>query len=132
MSKFVCDAGHITFAGSDLLDGASRTACIKNVSVDVKCDTVSYTCMATGGNPWQSNDAATKSWTCSFDVALDTAEGIDLGNTLGVKALLTFDTVDGLAFAGNAIITSVSVSAPVDEFATASFEATGDGALTEE
>lgn len=124
MSRFVCNSGTLTIVGTSIAD-----LCFNSVSVDISVDTVSYTCMGDGS--WQSAAAGSRSWSCSFETALDDTIGVDLANTIGASGSLTFDTVDGLAFNGTAIITSISVSAPNDDYATVSWEATGTGALTE-
>ena len=124
MSKFVCDSGTLTIVGTSI-----SNLCLNNVSIDISADTVDYSCMGDGS--WQSAAAGTKSWTCSFETALDDTIGVDLSNTIGESGALTFDTVDGLAYAGTSIITSIGISAPVDDYATVSWEATGTGAITE-
>jgi len=125
MAKFICDSGTLTFVGSSI-----SAMCLNNVTIDIAVELVDYQCMADVGN-WQSAASGTKSWTCSFETALDDTVGIDLANTVGVEAVLTFDTVDGLAYSGLAIITGSSINAPVDDYATVSWEATGNGPLTE-
>ena len=124
MSKFVCDSGTLTIVGTSI-----SSLCLNNVSIDISADTVDYSCMGDGS--WQSAAAGTKSWTCSFETALDDTVGVDLSNTIGESGALTFDTVDGLGYTGTAIITSIGISAPVDDYATVSWEATGTGAIAE-
>jgi len=127
MSKFVCDSGTLTITGTQI-----ENLCLNNVSIDISADTVSYLCM--GDSSWQSSAAGTKSWTCSFETALDDTLGVDLTNTIGEAGTLTFETTDGLAYTSitnGAIITSISISAPSDDYATVSWEATGTGALGE-
>lgn len=128
MAKFVCDAGTVSFV-TDPINDISLALCISSVTVDVSADTVDYLCMGDGS--WQSAAAATKSWTVSFESALDDTIGVDLANTIGATGALIFDTVDGLAYNGNAIVTSIGINAPVDDYATVSWEMTGTGALTE-
>lgn len=129
MAKFVCNSGTIEFV-TDPVNAISLALCINNVTVDISADTVDFNCMGDTGN-WANSASATKSWTVSFETALDDTIGVDLADTIGVTGALTFDTVDGLAYSGNAIINSISINAPVDDFATVSWEATGTGALTE-
>jgi predicted secreted protein len=129
MAKFVCDSGTMIFVGADAAT-IGATMCLNNATVDLSADTISYQCMGASGN-WQANAPGPLSWTCSFESALDDTVGIDLTNTIGQEAQLTFDTVDGPAYIGNAIITSVSINAPVDDYATVSWEATGNGQLAE-
>lgn len=124
MSKLVCSSGTLTITGTSI-----SSLCLNNVTVDVNADLVNYLCMGDSG--WQSSAASTKSWSVSFETALDDTIGVDLSNTIGESGNLTFDTVTGLAFSGTAIITSISVNAPVDDYATVSWEATGTGAITE-
>ena len=124
MSKFVCDSGTLTIVGTSI-----SSLCLNNVSIDISADTVDYSCMGDGS--WQSAAAGTKSWTCSFETALDDTVGVDLSNTIGESGALTFDTVDGLGYTGDCIITSIGISAPVDDYATVSWEATGTGAIAE-
>ena len=81
MSKFICDSGTMTFAGSTI---DSDGTCLNSVGIDVTSDVVSYLCM--GDDLWQSNAGGMKSWTCTFETALDSAEGIDISNTIGVTA----------------------------------------------
>ena len=125
MSKFICDSGTMVFVGSDI-----GSMCLNSATIDVNCETVSYQCMAAVGN-WVESAAGAKSWTCSFETALDDTIGLDIALTVGVSASLTFDTVDGLAYSGTAIITTASINAPVGEYATVSWTATGSGALSE-
>ncbi|MCK4260432.1 MAG: hypothetical protein KAX49_15760 [Halanaerobiales bacterium] len=124
MAKFVCDSGTLAIVGTGI-----SGMCLNNVSLDISTDTVNYICM--GDASWQSAAASTKSWTCSFETALDDTVGLDLANTIGSSGAFTFDTVDGLGYTGTAIITSISLNAPADDYATVSWEATGTGAISE-
>jgi len=128
MAKFVCDSGTLAFV-TDPVNGISLALCISSVTVDISVDTVDYQCM--GDNSWKSSAAATKSWEVTFESALDDTIGVDLADTIGVSGALTFDTVDGLAYSGTAIITGISINAPVDDYASVSWTATGTGAITE-
>ena len=125
MSKFVCSAGTMTF-----VDSSIASLCLTSATIDVSCDVVSMTCM--GDELWVSTAAGSKSWTCSFETAFDDEIGIDISNTIGVSATLTFETTDGLAYSGTAIITSISANVPVDGYGTVSWTATGSGSLGEE
>ena len=126
-TRFVCSAGTIVFAGSSI---ASMD--LSNVVVDVSSDIASFNSMVTGGKVWTATSGGSKTWTVTFDTALDSTIGIDLALTVGIKAVLTFDTVDGLALGGTATITGASINAPVDDYATVSWSAQGTGAITEE
>lgn len=127
MSKFVCSNGTLSFSNS--VDYADGSWCLNNVSIDISSDVVSYSCM--GGDGWVENIASTKSASFSWETALDTVDGVDLDNTIGESGTLTFDTVDGLTYSASVIITSISISAPNDDTATVSWEATCDGQITE-
>lgn len=126
MAKFVCDSGTIAFVGSSI-----GTMCINNVSVTIGVETATTRCM--GDDGWQTVAATTKTWEVTFETNLDDTVGIDLTNTINATApaALTFDTVDGLSYSGNAIITGADINAPVDDFATVSWTATGTGAIVE-
>lgn len=126
MSKFICDSGTLTLSGTAY---AESGLCINNVTIDVNADVKSYQCM--GDDAWVSKAAGPKSWTCTFETALDDTSGVDLANTIGESCTLNFDTVDGLAYSGTAIITGVSINAPSEEYATVSWTAEGSGAITE-
>ena len=76
MSKFVCDSGTLSISGTDV-----SLLCITNVSIDVSASSISMTCME--DSSWQSSDAGQKSWSCTFETALDDTEGVDLTNTIG-------------------------------------------------
>ena len=127
MSKFVCENGTLQFSNSVKFDDGSW--CLNNVSVDISSDTVDYKCM--GNDGWADSFAGTKSCSFSWETALDSVDGIDLDNTIGESGTLNFDTVDGLSYSATVIITSIGISAPTDDVATVSWEATCDGEITE-
>jgi len=127
MAKFVCANGILTFDQSpDFLDGSW---CVNNVTIDLSSELVNYRCM--GDDSWESAISSTKSSTFTWETALDDVDGIDLDNTVGVEGWLDFDTVDGLSYRSLVIITGTSINAPVDDVATVSWEATGNGDFTE-
>ena len=126
MSTFVCDTGTLAFAGSSIL-----SLCTSNISIEVNVETETFRAVGTTGN-WDYNIPANRSWSCSFDTVLDSAIGLDLYNTIhGGVALLTFNTVKGPAYSGNAVVTAASISAPVDDICTVSWTAIGSGPLVE-
>lgn len=81
------------------------------------------------GSVWATNLPANKSWTFSFETTQDSAIGMDIGNTLNVSASITMDTVEGLSFSGDGIITSIVSSNPQAETSTLSWSGVGTGAL---
>lgn len=123
MASFIAKNATVTFVGSSI-----ASMCIKDVSFEVASSTDKFTCM---GSDWESTLAAVKSWTASWETTLDDTVGIDLSNTVGVSALLTINTVDGLSYSGTAIITGASVSGPRETHATVSWSSEGTGAFTE-
>lgn len=128
MAKFVCDSGTLTFESTDI-----GSMCVNSISLDVSAETVEFLCM--GNDGWSSKAPSTKSWEVSFETALDGSLGVDLDATIGQEGTLLFDTVSGgvskPSYGGEVIITGISISTPVNEYATVSWTAVGTGALTE-
>lgn len=90
---------------------------------------------------WQTNLAGLKSWEVSGDCFVDISDGDVTTHTAslitGSAVAVTFilddadsTTPDPYTYSGNAVITSVSIDAGVEENATYSITLTGTGALT--
>jgi len=127
MSKFVCDSGVLLFAGSDFADGSWD---VNSVTIDVTADTVNYPTM--GNDGWDDKLTATKSCEFSWETSLDSVDGIDLDNTIGVEAELIFNTNNGPQYTATVVITGTSINTPTDDVATVSWTATCNGEITED
>ena len=126
MSKFVCQNGVLYLFGTDFKNGSW---CVNNVTVEIAANVVSYACMGTDG--WLENISGTKTATFTWETALSDTLGVDLDATIGTTAALLFETVDGLSYSAQVVITSISISAPGDDVATVSWTGTADGILRE-
>lgn len=127
MSKFVCDNGILTFAGSDFSDGSWA---VNTVTIDVNADTVDYPTMGNSG--WTDNLSAAKSCEISWETSLDSVEGVDLDGTIGLEAELIFSTQDGPFYTANVIISGTSINTPTDSIAIVSWTSICNGEITED
>ena len=104
----------------------------RNASLEMSAETIDTTVKTTGG--WASKIPGIKSWTSSCD-------GIYFLNDAGLKAAQTafmngtavqldFSNSSGLAYSGQAVITSMSVEAGQEDIVSYTISFEGTGALT--
>ena len=110
---------------------AHSTSCSLSVNVDLRDSTTK----SSGG--WQENLGGLKSWEMSGDAFVDIAgpTGADVEQLFTVlearTAVACTFGLSGMLYTGNAIITSISIDAGVEENATYSISLTGTGTLTQ-
>lgn len=125
MSKFVVKNGKMFLSGSAFSSGSWD---LNTVSVEINASVVSFPVM---GESWLEQTGLVKQGTFSWETAWDNTLGVDLSDTLGETASLFFDSVDGLPFSAQAVVESISISAPVDGYSTASWSGQSDGIVRE-
>lgn len=116
-------SGTVTFTGSGTLLITSWTV---NPVVDM-AESTSTSDVSAGYKKYLSG---WKDWTCSAETNYDSS-GLTLSATLGVEAALVLDTVDGLAFSGQAFCTGHTVSNDMGDVVKATWSFQGNGALGE-
>ena len=104
----------------------------RNASVEMSAETIDTTVKTTGG--WASKIPGIKSWTSSCDGVyfLDDA-GLKAAQTAfmnGTAVQLVFSNSEGLAYSGQAVITSMSVEAGQEDVVAYTISFEGTGALT--
>lgn len=106
----------------------------RNASLEMSAETIDTTVKSTGG--WAAKIPGMKSWTSSCDGVyfLDDA-GLSAAQTAfmsGTPVQLVFSNTDGLAYSGQAVITSMSVEAGQEDVVSYTISFEGTGALTAE
>ena len=106
----------------------------RNASLEMSAETIDTTVKSTGG--WAAKIPGIKSWTSSCDGVyfLDDA-GLSAAQTAfmsGTPVQLVFSNTDGLAYSGQAVITSMSVEAGQEDVVSYTISFEGTGALTAE
>ena len=106
----------------------------RNASLEMSAETIDTTVKTTGG--WASKIPGMKSWTSSCDgiYFLDDA-GLKAAQTAfmnGTPVSLEFSNSDGLAYSGQAVITSMAVEAGQEDIVSYTISFEGTGALTAE
>ena len=104
----------------------------RNASLEMSAETIDTTVKSTGG--WAAKIPGIKSWTSSCDGVyfLDDA-GLEAAQTAfmnGTAVQLEFSNSDGLAYSGQAVITSMSVEAGQEDVVSYTISFEGTGALT--
>ena len=104
----------------------------RNASLEMSAETVDTTVKSTGG--WAAKIPGIKSWTSSCDgiYFLDDA-GLEAAQTAfmnGTAVNLDFSNSSGLAYSGQAVITSMSVEAGQEDVVSYTISFEGTGALT--
>ena len=104
----------------------------RNASLEMSAETIDTTVKSTGG--WAAKIPGIKSWTSSCDGVyfLDDA-GLSAAQTAfmsGTPVQLVFSNTDGLAYSGQAVITSMSVEAGQEDIVSYTISFEGTGALT--
>ena len=104
----------------------------RNASLEMSAETIDTTVKSTGG--WASKIPGMKSWTSSCDgiYFLDDA-GLTAAQTAfmnGTEVKLEFSNEEGLAYSGQAVITSMSVEAGQEDVVAYTISFEGTGALT--
>ena len=104
----------------------------RNASLEMSAETIDTTVKSTGG--WAAKIPGIKSWTSSCDGVyfLDDA-GLSAAQTAfmsGTPVQLVFSNTDGLAYSGQAVITSMSVEAGQEDVVSYTISFEGTGALT--
>lgn len=104
----------------------------RNGSLEMSAETIDTTVKSTGG--WAAKIPGIKSWTSSCDGVyfLDDA-GLAAAQTAfmsGTEVKLEFSNSRGLAYSGQAVITSMSVEAGQEDVVSYTISFEGTGALT--
>lgn len=104
----------------------------RNASVEMSAETIDTTVKSTGG--WASKIPGMKSWTSSCDgiYFLDDT-GLEAAQTAfmnGTEVKLEFSNASGLAYSGQAVITSMAVEAGQEDVVSYTISFEGTGALT--
>lgn len=104
----------------------------RNASLEMSAETIDTTVKSTGG--WASKIPGMKSWTSSCDGVyfLDDAglEAAQAAFMNGTEVKLDFSNSSGLAYSGQAVITSMSVEAGQEDVVSYTISFEGTGALT--
>ena len=106
----------------------------RNASLEMSAETIDTTVKTTGG--WAAKIPGMKSWTSSCDGVyfLDDA-GLSAAQTAfmnGTPVQLDFSNSSGLAYSGQAVITSMAVEAGQEDIVSYTISFEGTGALTAE
>ena len=104
----------------------------RNASLEMSAETIDTTVKSTGG--WAAKIPGIKSWTSSCDGVyfLDDA-GLSAAQTAfmnGTPVQLEFSKEEGLAYSGQAVITSMAVEAGQEDIVSYTISFEGTGALT--
>ena len=104
----------------------------RNASLEMSAETIDTTVKSTGG--WAAKIPGIKSWTSSCDGVyfLDDA-GLQAAQAAfmnGTEVKLDFSNSSGLAYSGQAVITSMSVEAGQEDIVSYTISFEGTGALT--
>lgn len=106
----------------------------RNASLEMSAETIDTTVKSTGG--WASKIPGIKSWTSSCDgvyfvddAGLEAAQAAFMN---GTEVKLDFSNSSGLAYSGQAVITSMSVEAGQEDIVSYTISFEGTGALTAE
>lgn len=106
----------------------------RNASLEMSAETIDTTVKSTGG--WAAKIPGMKSWTSSCDGVyfLDDAglEAAQAAFMNGTEVKLDFSNSSGLAYSGQAVITSMSVEAGQEDVVSYTISFEGTGALTAE
>lgn len=106
----------------------------RNASLEMSAETIDTTVKSTGG--WAAKIPGIKSWTSSCDGVyfLDDAglEAAQAAFMNGTEVKLDFSNSSGLAYSGQAVITSMSVEAGQEDIVSYTISFEGTGALTAE
>ena len=106
----------------------------RNASLEMSAETIDTTVKSTGG--WAAKIPGIKSWTSSCDGVyfLDDAglEAAQAAFMNGTEVKLDFSNSAGLAYSGQAVITSMSVEAGQEDVVSYTISFEGTGALTAE
>ena len=104
----------------------------RNGSLEMSAETIDTTVKSTGG--WASKIPGIKSWTSSCDgvyfvddAGLEAAQAAFMN---GTEVKLDFSNSSGLAYSGQAVITSMSVEAGQEDVVSYTISFEGTGALT--
>ena len=106
----------------------------RNASLEMSAETIDTTVKTTGG--WAAKIPGIKSWTSSCDgVYFVDDAGLEAAQTAfmnGTAVKLDFTNSSGLAYSGQAVITSMSVEAGQEDVVSYTISFEGTGALTAE
>ena len=106
----------------------------RNASLEMSAETIDTTVKSTGG--WAAKIPGIKSWTSSCDgVYFVDDAGLEAAQTafmIGTEVKLDFSNSSGLAYSGQAVITSMSVEAGQEDIVSYTISFEGTGALTAE
>ena len=104
----------------------------RNASLEMSAETIDTTVKSTGG--WAAKIPGIKSWTSSCDgVYFLDDTGLEAAQTAfmnGNAVQLEFSNSSGLAYSGQAVITSMSVEAGQEDVVSYTISFEGTGALT--
>ena len=106
----------------------------RNASLEMSAETIDTTVKSTGG--WAAKIPGIKSWTSSCDgvyfvddAGLEAAQAAFMN---GTEVKLDFSNSSGLAYSGQAVITSMAVEAGQEDIVSYTISFEGTGALTAE
>ena len=106
----------------------------RNASLEMSAETIDTTVKTTGG--WAAKIPGIKSWTSSCDgVYFVDDAGLEAAQTAfmnGTAVQLEFSNSNGLAYSGQAVITSMAVEAGQEDIVSYTISFEGTGALTAE
>ena len=104
----------------------------RNASLEMSAETIDTTVKSTGG--WAAKIPGIKSWTSSCDgvyfvddAGLEAAQAAFMN---GTEVKLDFSNSAGLAYSGQAVITSMSVEAGQEDIVSYTISCEGTGAIT--
>lgn len=127
------------FNGTDILvyvDGVA-VAHATSHSLNVNADMIDATTKSSAG--WKDILPGLRDWSidCEGMVAYDAAEGFseafaDINSRTQVVVKFSTEETGDKRYTGNAYVSSLSASAPLEDVVTYSLSFTGDGALSEE
>ena len=104
----------------------------RNASLEMSAETIDTTVKSTGG--WAAKIPGIKSWTSSCDgVYFLDDTGLEAAQTAfmnGNAVQLEFSKAEGLAYSGQAVITSMAVEAGQEDVVSYTISFEGTGALT--
>ena len=104
----------------------------RNASLEMSAETIDTTVKTTGG--WAAKIPGIKSWTSSCDgVYFVDDAGLEAAQTAfmnGTAVQLDFSNSNGLAYSGQAVITSMAVEAGQEDIVSYTISFEGTGALT--
>jgi|TARA_Y100000296_G_scaffold79412_1_gene103306 hypothetical protein len=106
---------------------SSNIALVTSWSVSQEADVLETSAM---GSTNKTYVGSLTGWSGSVECWLDSTGGQQSAMPIGTEVTLVLDTVDGLAYTGDAIITGSNASSGMSDVVSVSFDFQGTGALT--